>query len=1036
MKKLLLISALMASSAMQAQDTEKVTFYWPGQRVETLTDGQQYFIYNTAYFNGDRSVFLYSNGNALKTKNVSPKDFVTTDKAFLFTTNKPENPNHETHWYLNCIHGIVGHGGQTNNTETRDIYIAPWWKNGVVNDEVSRSTDTSSEDENGAIQNPNEVNTKVWAITSVAGVNTNSDFNYAWNGESAGDNSWVRWTDAHPYAFYTIESKEIDEAAYVYSQELTAQNGKLGKIAFNLQKAFGLVQDGTKYYSNYKEATEGTYEALVDGNDGTYFHSAYNNGGTDGVDPKHYLRAELSSETNQFYFITKRRTTNNNNRPTSILIEGSNSGNDDDYTTITTVSSLPTEANDYYYFSEKITANVAYKYIRFTPQATNTSSRFFTYSEFYVISATAEVDNAMAAIKGLYDCKEISMKDDNFESSFLTAGQALDTQDEAIAFFIAKDEANKIIAANQNNTADDPQLGQYPTEAYTALQNAVNTCTTSAELETAIKTFKFSINAPVFLINGAGGGSSYSTIGKSIYYNPENTANPLYWNKATNKYDKSMLWKFAGLTTTTPELNTTYSAMNLSEDVYLWNVENMQITQPSDPENGPEQILIKTEGQNNPLHADSHGWIVRWGTFTANSASAWTIEYVGESKVIEGIDEDQLAAYAELQTLIAECTPFKDKIGTGLNQFTSANLLTALATAEEVAKTDIYSNPGLNVTEARDNLKAAKEALTINQPETGKYYRIKSVANNKYISSKPVADGRQSLIDNPKDPSTIYYLSDDYRLTNSIALNLGENSHPAKTDLGTTFEFLINNNGYYMIKSTERVEPLYPHYDNGDLLSYDFTSGNYADKIANAWILEEVGEEENKPMITKNITAEYATLAAPVSLVIPEGIKAYTAQVNEQKAILSEITGDIIPAGTAVVLQKTGTENEYEFTFDATAAVQDENNNLVGVYAETTIPTDTKAYILAQPTGKKIGFYLLNATDRTIAANKAYLMAPAEATGIKAFTFDFGGTTGIENTEAITEEAEEYYDLQGRRVINPTKGIYVTKSGKKVLFTK
>ena len=71
--------------------------------------------------------------------------------------------------------------------------------------------------------------------------------------------------------------------------------------------------------------------------------------------------------------------------------------------------------------------------------------------------------------------------------------------------------------------------------------------------------------------------------------------------------------------------------------------------------------------------------------------------------------------------------------------------------------------------------------------------------------------------------------------------------------------------------------------------------------------------------------------------------------------------------------------------------------------------------------------------DRTIGANKAYLTKVAA--GIKAFTFDFGGTTGIDNPETAVE-AEEYYDLQGRRVMNPTKGIYVTKSGKKVLFTK
>lgn len=187
-------------------------------------------------------------------------------------------------------------------------------------------------------------------------------------------------------------------------------------------------------------------------------------------------------------------------------------------------------------------------------------------------------------------------------------------------------------------------------------------------------------------------------------------------------------------------------------------------------------------------------------------------------------------------------------------------------------------------------MKAAKEALTINQPETGKFYRIKSVAKNKYVSSVPVADGRESLIDEA-DATTVFYLSADNRLTNSIGVNLGSNSGPAGNSLGTTFEFQINNNGYYLIKSTERVEPLYPHYDNGDLLSYDFSGGVYADKLADAWTLVEVNDEASQPKITKQMTAQYATVAAPVALNIPADVKAYTVKVDGEVAKLTEITG-------------------------------------------------------------------------------------------------------------------------------------------------
>lgn len=1024
MKKITLLGALLVSTAMQAQ-----TFYWPGTRVSELTSGTQYFIYNTAVTTDgeDRTFFLYSNGTALAANKAKPSNFYTDNKVYLFTPKKPESPASVNHWYLNSIHGIVGMGGQTNNTEKRDLYITPW----TAESEVTKA-EVNSEPANGsAATDPNT--TTVWTFTKVDGANPNPegsasvDREYAWNGNPS---SWSRWSAAHPYAFYTVESKDVDPAAYAYYQELTARNGKLATLAFDMQKTYGLVQDGSKYYSNYMESTEGSYEALVDGNDNTYFHSSWSAGGTD-AEPKHYLRAELSKETTNFYFITKRRMDNNNNRPTSILVEGCNEP-DGTYETITTISEgLPTAENDYFYFSNKITSKTAYKYIRFTPQTTSPAqTRFFTYSEFYVIEANAETEAAMNAVKGLYACKDLTVKDEDFESNFQQAGSAFDAQLEKLELSVNRTEANKLLADNASNYNDDPALGQYPTEAYNALKSAVASSTTSDELTAAVKAFKFSINAPVFTINGAGGGIGYSTIGKSIYYNVDNADNPLSWNKATNKYDKTMLWKLAGLTTTEPALNTTYSAMNLSDQVYLWDVENMQITQ-TDPVNEDGQVLVKTEGYVNPIHAQYDGLIVRYQIFTPNSASAWTLQYVGESKNIEKIDDEELAAYAELQTLIPACEPFADKIGTGLNQFTSDDFVPALTAAKEVAAKDIYEYPDMDVTAVKDRLKAAKEALTINQPETGKFYRIKSVSKNKYVSSVPVADGRESLIDEA-DATTVFYLSGDNRLTNSIGVNLGSNSGPAGNSLGTTFEFQINNNGYYLIKSTERVEPLYPHYDNGDLLSYDFSGGVYADKLADAWTLEEVNDEASQPKITKQMTAQYATVAAPVALNIPADVKAYTVKVDGEVAKLTEITGGVIPAGVAAVIEKTGAGESYEFTFAPSGSTANAND-LQGVYVETTIPAENNAYVLANGT-KGVAFYLLSETERVLGANKAYLSVPNDAAGVKAFVLDLGDLTGINSTEVAGEEV--YYDLQGRRVLKPVKGIYVTKSGKKVFFTK
>lgn len=1013
MKKLLLLGALLATTAAQAQ----TTYYWPEERASELTDGTQYYIYNTAITtNGeDRTNLLYSNGSTLLTTKVKPNNFIIkNNNSYLFTAVKPDPANSDNHWYLHSIHGIVGIAGQTNNTEIRDLYITPWTNESPISKAgvKSEAADLSISDD--------PTTTTVWTITKTGEANPNANSNtndgYAWNGNAG---NWGTWCTAHPYAFYTVGSKAFNEEASEGLNLLYQSNGTLAEAIAYMQENYGLVKDGeAQYLSNKPEtapAENSSYANLVDGNDQTYFHSSWSATGTD----PHYLRADLQTAPTSFRFITKRRMNNTTARPTKILIEGSN--DDSEYTEITTLTAgedgLPFEDNDYFYISKEITPTTPYRYIKFTVLNTNSNGIFFHYSEFYIISNNEEVNKLCKLYENKSDVKKATVTNE----SVIEAANDL-------SLFVYQKKSQTLLDATADKHQNNPEIGYYDTNKRTILESKINNTANSEELITAYNDYKSSLNAYVFTINSANTGA-YSD-GSSIY---DDNSGTLKW-KTTNKYDKSMLWKFEDATSNTISSGNNYVVSNLNTGNNFKGAEYITIGTNADNKlffvlngNIPSDLNNTSGGC---IHAAQAGnEVVTWNA--SAPASTWTFEYVGESKNIEKINEEQLAAYAELTTLIASCEPFKDKIGAGLNQFTSDNLLPALTAAETVVTTDIYEHPELDAITARDALKAAKEVLTINQPEPGKFYRIKNASNNKYISSTTVPDGRQSLIDDGTDPSTVFYLSADNRLTNSIILNLNKDCRPVATDLGTTYEFLINNNGYYMIKSTERTEPWYPHYDNGDLLSYDFTGGNYADKLADAWILEEVTDQTQRPKIQKDITTQYATIAAPVALNIPTGIKAYTAKVNGESATLTEITGGVIPAGVAAVLESSEASS-YDFTFAASGSTDNEND-LVGVYTATEIPAETAAYILTSGT-QGVGFYLLNSEDRELAANKAYLVAPAEAAGIKAFTF--GGTTGIESTEATVETAEEYYDLQGRRVLNPTKGIYVTKSGKKVLFTK
>ena len=72
-----------------------------------------------------------------------------------------------------------------------------------------------------------------------------------------------------------------------------------------------------------------------------------------------------------------------------------------------------------------------------------------------------------------------------------------------------------------------------------------------------------------------------------------------------------------------------------------------------------------------------------------------------------------------------------------------------------------------------------------------------------------------------------------------------------------------------------------------------------------------------------------------------------------------------------------------------------------------------------------------------IPGNKAFLVLTSTEAQAKSFVLEFedGGTTGIETIENSKNSTDDgvYYDLQGRRVENPTRGIYIV-NGKKVVI--
>ena len=181
---------------------------------------------------------------------------------------------------------------------------------------------------------------------------------------------------------------------------------------------------------------------------------------------------------------------------------------------------------------------------------------------------------------------------------------------------------------------------------------------------------------------------------------------------------------------------------------------------------------------------------------------------------------------------------------------------------------------------------------------------------------------------------------------------------------------------------------------------------------------------------------DYTTLCLPFNVKLPEGsaVKAYYASAAAGDILmLKEITGDIIPAKQGVILQNTGVADAAINLTITTDEATLNGNRLVGVTAKREGYAVKSNYVLAEG-NNGIGFYKANFT--AIPANKAYL--PSEnitnAQGVM-MAFSFGDeVTGIDNVNAAAPAAKKYYDLQGRRVLYPAKGIFVTEDGQKVLF--
>lgn len=201
---------------------------------------------------------------------------------------------------------------------------------------------------------------------------------------------------------------------------------------------------------------------------------------------------------------------------------------------------------------------------------------------------------------------------------------------------------------------------------------------------------------------------------------------------------------------------------------------------------------------------------------------------------------------------------------------------------------------------------------------------------------------------------------------------------------------------------------------------------------ASAWLVEEVKTLDVTMNTVGNET--WATLYLPFSVTTPEGVTAYTGtQKDENTVQLTAIEGGVIPAGTGVVLK--GTTNSYTLTLTNDEAAPVEDNVISGTCLPISVTeAELENYYVLSTLEGVIGLYWPMTGTTELAANKAFIEKP-EAAGAAGYRFVFGDNTtvGIDGVTLGQPDNTPYYDLSGRRIAQPAKGIYI-HNGKKVFI--
>lgn len=396
------------------------------------------------------------------------------------------------------------------------------------------------------------------------------------------------------------------------------------------------------------------------------------------------------------------------------------------------------------------------------------------------------------------------------------------------------------------------------------------------------------------------------------------------------------------------------------------------------------------------------------------------------------------------------------RIGTRFNLYQSETIkqpsqLQAYVTTAQAAL-DATDATVESLTAATTTLTDILKGLKLNMPVAKTFLRVRATNNNKgsmpYLQSdNSTVEGKttRAAFSGTKDGNSIFYFDGSKLVAYSTGYYLKANDNmpgyatAAADNAGAPVVFKDAPNGAVgaygiTINDTENRYMHVSESNNNFYADAGNIDGTVTEAGYNYW-LEEVTALPVKIAEGK----KFATFWSPVAVSVPanESLSVYTVSLNNDKtAVLLTLqeSGAKLPAGTGVLL--SGTPDTYDFTI-ADAAT--ETATPVGILKgqsyrsarEVPASDENKMYTLQTlPDSEEMGFRKYNGT--TVPAFRAYLELDETAGALgMVFAGDVTGVEGVEVEEAGKTAA--IYDLSGRHVASPKKGLYIV-NGKKVII--